>query len=163
LHDENERQIAAAFSLGVQVLAAQRVGMPRIEDSEGRVYVLDQDEAALGVRIDRFYDAAEAIEARGSGFAHIQKIATRLAKKAGVIEPWYSSLDRADSAEEKEIAKWADGDTVAAHIAYQIDYLCTGDQAKARSSVFNPTERAWLAESFGVRLVTITELAAMIR
>ncbi len=83
-----------------------------------------------------------------------------------MTEPWYRSLDRATGTEENEIAnaiaEWADGDTVAAHIAFQIDYLCTGDQAKARSSIFNPSERAWVTTTYGVRFVTISELAAMI-
>jgi hypothetical protein len=32
-----------------------------------------------------------------------------------------------------------------------------------RSSVFNPPERAWLAQSFGVQFATVTQFAAMIR
>ncbi len=84
-----------------------------------------------------------------------------------MTEPWYSSLDRANSAEEAEIAsaiaEWADGDTVAAHIGYQIEYLCTGDEgAKARNSIFDPTQRAWLAATYGLKLLTISELAAMV-
>jgi hypothetical protein len=167
LHNENMRRISAALDLGVRVLAAPRIAMPKIDDAEKRVYVYEEDETALGARLDRFHDAARAIEERGFGTTPIVKIATRLAKKAGVTEPWYRSLTRASSAEEKEIAsalaEWADGDTIAAHIAYQINYLCTGDQARARISIFNPAQRTWLTQSFGVRFVTIAELAAMAR
>jgi len=84
-----------------------------------------------------------------------------------VTEPWYSSLDRANSSEEVEIAnaiaEWADGDTVAAHIGFQIGYLCTGDKgAKAGNSIFDSTQRAWLSATYGVQLLTISELAAIV-
>jgi hypothetical protein len=91
-------------------------------------------------------------------------IATRLANRAGVTESWYRSLDRASGTEELEIAnaiaEWADGDTVAAHIAFQIDYLCTGDEAKNRNSIFDPIQRAWLTATYGVRFLTISDLAS---
>jgi hypothetical protein len=59
----------------------------------------------------------------------------------------YAALDRAqDEQERKEIeraiSEWADGDTVAAHIAYGINVLCTEDRAGA--SIFDSSNRAWL-------------------
>jgi hypothetical protein len=166
LHQENERRLAAALRLGFRALSAPRIAMPRIDDPDKEIYV-SETEQALGPRVQRFLDSASAIEARGFGTAPIMKIASRLAKRAGVTEPWYRSLDRAANLEEAEIAnaiaEWADGDTVAAHIAFQIDYLCTGDQAKARSSIFSPTERAWLKATYGVQFITMSELAVMLR
>jgi hypothetical protein len=165
LHEENARRLAVALRLGFRALPVPRIAMPRIDDPDKRIYIYE-DENAVSPRLDRFFEAARAIEARGFGMVPITKIAARLANRAGVTEPWYSSLDRADSAEEKEIsnaiAEWADGDTVAAHISFQVDYLCTGDRPRARSSIFDPTERAWLAATYGVRFVTISELAALL-
>jgi hypothetical protein len=166
LHDENARRLTAALNLGFRVLSAPRVAMPRIDDPDKRIYVYEDDEETLGLRLDRFFDAARAIEARGYGMVPITKIATHLASRAGVTEPWYRSLDRANSTEESEIAnaiaEWADGDTIAAHIAFQIQYLCTGDKAaKAKNSIFDPTERAWLSATYGVRFLTMSGLAEM--
>jgi hypothetical protein len=96
----------------------------------------------------------------------ITRIAARLANRGGVLGPWYRGLDRANEIEEREIARaiaeWADGDTLAAHISYEIDYLCTNDKAAARSSIFNATEREWLTATYGARFATISELAAML-
>ena len=166
LHDENLRRFTAALNLGLRVLAAPRIAIPRIDDPDKRIYVYENDEDALALRYERFVQAARTIEARGFGMVPITRIADRLANRGGVVEPWYRSLDRANDAEEKDIAnaiaEWADGDTVAAHISYQIDCLCTGDKAVARSSILSPTERAWLTTTYGVRFVTISELAAML-
>jgi hypothetical protein len=168
LHPENARRFQAALSLGFRALCVEpRIGLPRIDDPDKRIYLYENDDAKLRARLDRTFEAARAIEARGFGMGPIQKIAARLANRAGVTEPWYSSLDRANSSEEVEIAKaiaeWADGDTVAAHIGFQIEYLCTGDKgAKAGNSIFDPTQRAWLAATYGVQFLTISELAAMV-
>jgi hypothetical protein len=166
LHDENLRRFTAALNLGFRVLAAPRIAIPRIDDPDKRIYLYEDDEDALALRYERFVQAARAIEGRGFGMVPITRIAERLANRGGVVEPWYRCLDRASEAEEKEIAsaiaEWADGDTVAAHISYQIDYLCTGDKAAARSSIFNSTEKVWLSERYGVRFMTISELAAML-
>jgi hypothetical protein len=77
--------------------------------------------------------------------------------------PWYRALSKAqDGAERREIEKaareWADGDTVAAHIAYQIDILCTADEGG--ESVFNKENRAWLIQKYGIHIMTLSELAA---
>jgi hypothetical protein len=166
LHPENAARLAAALKLGFRVLSAPRIGGPKINDPNKTIYAQSAG-AELGARLDRFAEIGRAIERRGYGTAPVKNIAARLAKKAGVKEPWYRSLDRATPAEEKEIAnaiaEWADSDTVAAHHAFQIDYLCTGDKAaKAKDSIFSPDDRAWLAETYGMKFITISELAALL-
>jgi hypothetical protein len=166
LHEENVRRLTAALQLGFRVLSATRLLMPKIDDPNKEIYLYGvADDSTLAAR---FNDAADAIEARGFGSVPIMKIAAGLANRAGVgAEPWYRSLNRANAAEEGKIAsafaEWADGDTVAAHITFQIQYLCTDDRAaKAKLSIFDPIQRAWLMATFGVRFVTISELAAMV-
>jgi hypothetical protein len=71
------------------------------------------------------------------------------------------------SADEKRLrkacAEWADGELVGAHIAYRNDILCTNDRAKgAGTSIFDPTNRAWLAAEYGVVFKTLHELVAEI-
>jgi hypothetical protein len=80
------------------------IAIPRIDDPDKRIYVYEDDEDALASRYERFVQAARAIEARGFGMVPITRIADRLANRGGVVEPWYRSLDRANEAEEKEIA-----------------------------------------------------------
>lgn len=56
-------------------------------------------------------------------------------------------------------AEWADGELVAAHIAYENDILCTNDKAKsAGRSVFDAENRHWLQDEFGVVFMTVEEL-----
>jgi hypothetical protein len=73
-----------------------------------------------------------------------------------------------DSTEQKKInravAEWADGDSVAAHYGYGIDLFCSEDFGKNASpaSVFDDDSRAWLTEVFGIRFVTLGQLADMV-
>lgn len=53
--------------------------LPRIDDPEKTIYVYEDDEQALETRLDRFFNAARAIAARGFGMVLITKIAARLA------------------------------------------------------------------------------------
>jgi hypothetical protein len=165
LPDENVRRLRAALAVGVRVLSAPRIASPRIEDPNKTIYA-QEDAAQLGERINRFHDAGRAINDRDYGTEPAKHVAERIAKRFGVQEPWYKSLARADANEEKEFARaireWADSDTVAAHIAYQSEILCTGDQGRSGNSIFDETNRAWLTVTYGVHFATITELAAMI-
>jgi hypothetical protein len=68
-----------------------------------------------------------------------------------------------DKAFQKACAEWADGELVAAHIAYRNDALCTNDRARATgSSVFDPDNRTLLTREFGVRFLTTAELAELL-
>lgn len=63
----------------------------------------------------------------------------------------------------KACAEWADGELAAAHVGYRNDFLCTEDRAiAAGSSVFDKSNRDWLATEYGVRFATLKEVAAMV-
>lgn len=101
-------------------------------------------------------DVVETIEQRGVGPALLRS----LQEKAG---------GRADAIEEKDfaraVAEWADGDSVAAHVAYNNDLFCTEDQGKSPgdSSIFDANNRQWLAVTYGVEFATVRELAGTLR
>ena len=67
----------------------------------------------------------------------------------------YANLD-AMKADE-----WADGDSLAAHVAIENDLLCAEDRGKSAGgpSIFDATNRAWLRSTYEVEFVTIPELA----
>ena len=79
----------------------------------------------------------------------------------GECERKYGELKKKLSA---AISEWSDGDSVALHIAYGIDYFCTNDQAKnsGTKSVFNPAIQAKLLDEFNFRKVTPAELLQVI-
>jgi hypothetical protein len=58
-------------------------------------------------------------------------------------------------------AEWADGELVAAHIAYRNDIVCTDDHAGgAGTSIFDQGNRSWLGMHYGVAFMTLNELMA---
>jgi hypothetical protein len=61
----------------------------------------------------------------------------------------------------KATREWADGDSVAAHYGFGIDQFCSEDFGKSASgrSVLDCNNRKWLSEEFGIRFVTLAELA----
>lgn len=168
LHPKTLERISAALNIGMRALRAPRIGGIRIEDPDGKVYALDPPtEAELGERLDRYMEVARQIEARGAGFARVEKLAARFALRANIAEPWFRSLDRAVNDAEnievhKAIAEWSDGDSVAAHIGYANDYFCTLDEGKSAgaSSVFDSANRSWLQSTYGIEIVSPADLAA---
>jgi hypothetical protein len=169
LHSEVINRLTAALALGFHAIGAPRIGGVRIDDPAGTIYLSQPDEAILSARLDKFMDAARAIEARGVGAAQVAALAETFAKRAGVTEPWLQSLQRAQDIREERsvqraVAEWADGDSLAAHIGYGIDLFCTEDEGNSAggSTVLDKTNRAWLSATYGVRFVTLTELAAMV-
>ena len=69
-----------------------------------------------------------------------------------------------ENAVKRAVAEWADGDSVAAHIGYGIDFFCTEDSGKSAgaNSIFNVENRAWLNQHFDVKIITLSELAKMV-
>lgn len=144
-----------ALNAGIKLMCGENwMGLPvpaEIRDKE--VYVFEDAEATRE-RESRQLAASAAIEERGVGKAAFD-----------AVDGW---TDRPRTpAEEKELiracAEWADGELVAAHIAYQNDILCTNDRARsAGQSIFNTANRAWLVSSYGVACLTLDELAASV-
>ncbi len=169
LHPEMAARVGAALGLGLRVLGVPRVGLPRIEDRDGAIYVSEPDTLALSERLDRYFDVATAIECRGSGIRQAQALAEKFAKRDNATEHWFHSLIRARDVHEENAVKracseWADGDSVAAHIGYNNDLFCTEDAGMSAggNSIFNETNRAWLEQTYGTKFVTLAELAAQV-
>ncbi|WP_394753154.1 hypothetical protein [Crenothrix sp.] len=170
LHPEVLSRLQAALKVGMRVLGAPRIGGVRIEDPNNVIYFQEvTNSVAQSERLDRYHKAAMAIEGRGVGFAQIYSLAAKLAQRADVRELWYKSLGRTkdvheENAVKRAVAEWADGDTIAAHIGYGIDFLCTEDNASKSNvnSIFNKENRDWLNEHFSVQIIGLSDLAKMI-
>lgn len=166
LHPEVKARIVAAVNLGFKILSAPRIGGFKYTDSDGNWFYKDVDEPALSKRLDKYNEALRAIEQHGSGISVARQLAATYAKRADVQEPWYKSLIRTkdiheERAVERAVAEWADADSVAAHIGYGIDLFCTSDSAKSagKNSVFSSPNRTWLESTYGVKFITMSELA----
>jgi hypothetical protein len=166
VHPLQAERLLAAFRLGIRLLGAPRIGMPRAEEQ----FYATEDSFALGERLDRFTSILRQIESRGLGSARAVKIAARFPRPG--MAPWFNALGAARNIHEKRevaraVAEWADADSIAAHYAYRNDFFCTLDSAKAETkrgdpAIFDAGNRAWLTEKFGIRFVTLVQLAELI-
>ena len=162
-------KLRQARELGFLLIPSSRIGSARpaiIDDEQFRIPLTAEQSADIWAFLDERAAISAAIEARGVGFAKIEQLARSIQQRLGLGEiPWYEGLNRpADATESKKIdkafAEWADGDTVAGHIACKLDILCTEDQGKgAGQSIFNLSNRQWLSERYGVVFMDINELA----
>ena len=118
--------------------------------------------------MDNVNEMATRIARRGVGNATAVELGVQFSKRAGVSKPelWLQGLGRARNKSEREqvakaICEWADGDSVASHYGFGIDLFCSEDFGKnaPTASVLDPNNRKWLSENFGVRFVTLAELA----
>jgi hypothetical protein len=101
--------------------------------------------------------------------SRIKAIGERIKSRTTWAGPWYTALNQAqDEQERKEIekavAEWADGDAIAAHIAYRNDIFCSADRGQSAGgpSIFDVENRAWLQNTYGIRILSLKMLAAEI-
>lgn len=166
LHPEVIARVQAAKALGVRVLKdVPRIGAYHIDDPKGEFYLARDD---LKAWIDKAHEVAGAIEARGLGFAQVKALGLAMAQ-SDPAAAWYQALDQAadihqQRAVERAFSEWADGDSVAAHIAYGIDIFCSEDvgNSNAGNAVLDAVNRAWLAATYGARFMTFEDLAAQL-
>jgi hypothetical protein len=159
----------AAFDLGMKLLNVPRVGTVGIDDPEGTRYLAERDEGQLARRLERYFNVVTAIEARGLGCAQAQRIAREIQSAVGGHRPFAFYLGSPRNQAERKrinraIAEWADGDSVAAHYSYNIDLFCSEDfgmNAPSASTLDNANRR-WLTDEFGIRFVTLDELANIV-
>jgi hypothetical protein len=152
LHRVPAGKLQSALATGIQLLRGSNwTDLPEPQEIlDPAIYVLETSTAAHE-REQRQIDVSDLIDARGVG--------------RGAVAAVYNKDDAPVNEKRfiKACAEWADGELVAAHIAYQNDILCTCERAKnARTSVFNRTNRSWLTADYGVVFKTLDELLAEI-
>lgn len=170
LHPEVVRRLQAAFALKIKVLGVPRIGGMKIDDPKNELYVQEiPNSAEQSARLDLQFKTILEIESRGVGFSQLKELAEKFASRANVVEPWFKSLERTIDVHERNavnraVAEWADGDTLGAHIGYGIEFFCTEDAGKSAgaSSILDANNRVWLKERFGVKIISLSDLAKMV-
>jgi hypothetical protein len=159
-------RIEAAVALGMCALMApaRMAGPPRVKEQICPLFMPVGGMTELLRLMDNVNDMATRIGSRGVGSAVAIELGKQSSKEAGISKPelWITGLGRTQSKNKlsKAVREWADGDVVAAHYGFGLDLLCSEDCR--RKSVFQPSNRKWLSEDFGVRFVTLAELAEMV-
>lgn len=124
---------------------------------------LEDIKVSQSERLNTFLTCMTEVEQQGCGIKHVKDIGQRYARLG---QPWYVGLGAApdfeDKAISKAIAEWADGDSIASHLAYKNDYFCTLDFGKGSGpdSILSPQNRDWLTSQYGVKFVTPEQLVA---
>lgn len=169
LPEKFNARIRAAQALGMRALRGPaRIGWVTVEDKDGTLFKPYDSVSELTQRLDKVHELATAIATRGVGQAVAVRLGLDLLARAGIPQPtlWPQGLQHAQGNRERDeissaIAEWADGDSVAAHYGYGIDLLCTEDRGKGASaaSVLDENNRIWLQSEYGIRFVSLAELA----
>ncbi len=173
--DEMSKRVEAALVIGMRAIRGPaRLGVSfHVKDDDGTFYAPDKSVHELVERREKANEVSSAIEARHVGRWIAVSLGLEFSKRDGASgELWLQGLKRAKGPHEagqvkRAVREWADADSIAAHIGYQIDLFCTGDLGRGANkagaaSIFDPLNRAWLFQTYGVRFVSLSELAGML-
>jgi len=137
IHPGNNNKLsecmAEALGLGFKVLrCAGRIGGLVNPDLKEAFYMEDIFVNIAG-RQKVFLECLKKIEAKGCGIKQLKDIGAKYDKKF-----WLDGISLAPQKDWKlistAVAEWADGDAIAAHIAYKNEFFCTRDEAKKSGS-----------------------------
>lgn len=154
-NDYLNQHLADAAEAGFMIVKLPRIAGVTNLDIESHFYH-HQD-------FEKFHEMAckvgRAIEDKGAGIYHIKELGQKYHKQ------WTTGIEKAPESETntiaKAIAEWADGDSVACHIAIEGDLLCTRDEAvkAGDKSVFSKSNLEWLKSTYNLTVITPEELA----
>jgi hypothetical protein len=100
------------------------------------------------------------IETKGAGKAHLA-LRTEGLKGENIFQKLKNVPPNKVKAVAKDVAEWADGDSVAASIALDLDFFCTRDVGigAGSKSVLSPKSLKWLREEYGFESILPLNLA----
>jgi hypothetical protein len=153
LPDEQVPELQKALAAGIRLMRGLNwMGLPEPQEIRDPAIFVPETSEARHEREQRQIDVFACINAHDVGQA-----------KFNAAGGWSGSTEDTNKF-ERACAEWADGELVAAHIAYQNDIVCTNDCARAAGrSVFDPTNRRWLSTDYAVVFKTIDELLEIIK
>lgn len=158
-----------ALALGIRFMHCPRIGVPTPLEMKDEWFYDPPGAAEAAVRQQTYFKVGGDIEAKGVGIAVSKSEGNNLNTANGTTDaPWFKGFQHVSSAADvtrvaKAVAEWADGDSVAAHCGYGVEYFCTRDRGVgAGTSVMTPTNKQWLTQQHGVQFVDPRQLAAMV-
>jgi len=180
LTPEFEEELAEALTIGIKLLSTPYMALPVPDRLRSNPSIYAEEVFATSAYNERFGEVVGAINARGVGEGTLPALANEFTSNLDGPRPdWItdrdliyrvyvyastSGLKKEKRQVEKAFAEAADGDLVAAHIAFGNDYLCTDDKgiSAASPSIFDGNSRAWLESQYGVKIVSAQELADLL-
>lgn len=157
-----KKTIPKAIKMGFKFIRTPRIGGHGVDPSAE--YVAKDTIFSLSERLERTFNVLRFIESLGAGKA---KLDNDILKNPGngLVEKTANDTKLTDKQFAKNIAEWVDGDAIAAHYGYGIDYFCTNDKASGAgaSSIFSSKNLKIVCEKYGIRIVSPNELLGLIR
>jgi len=157
------KHLTDALQIGFKILKCPRIA--GITNPDIDKYFLEQSSDELKEKLEILGKLLQEIEKKGVGIKVIKVIGD---KYKGTAPNWHVGIrlapDSVSNDISKAMAEWADGDSVASHIAYKNDYFCTRDLAKKSGpqSIFSSLNRQWLETDYKVIFVDPNELLSKI-
>jgi len=147
--------IGKALGTGFKFIRLPRIGLPRVPEE----HLASDTRFNLEQRLERSFEFARYIEKQNMGRSEFEEKTAHVQEAMNVTE-CKSQTGISNKAYAKSVAEWSDGDALAAHYGYGLDYFCTRDQGKGAgaNSVFFKPNIEHLTEKFGIRVVSPVEL-----
>jgi hypothetical protein len=144
-------KLRRARAAGIKLMyGGNWMGLPEPAEIRDRSFYVHEEADEARDREERQIWIAAEVAARGVGQAAFEDA-------DGWTDRPRTPVD--DKQLIRACAEWADGELVEAHIPYRNDALCTNDFAKGSGrSIFDAANRAWLAQRYGVKFLTLDEL-----
>lgn len=180
LTQEFEEELNEALAIGLQLLSAPYIGVSVPDRLRKNPQLYAPEVFSTADYNERFGGVASAIAARGVGGGALPALAKELTARLDGPRPkewsdreflYYvyeyartTNLKQEKARIEKAFAESADGDLVAAHVAFGNDYLCSDDLGKSAlgASIFDDGNRAWLKAVYGVNFLSAQQLSDLL-
>ncbi len=161
-NDFLKEHFSDAVQLGFNIINLPRVAGITNKDIEGYKYKMDN--TTLSKYLDKVFKVGKRINELQAGDYIVQELAKMYNPQAG-LHGIGDAPDSENGTIAKAIAEWADGDSVASHIAIGGDYFCTNDKAISGGikSVFSEGNLEILKTEFGFSTVSPTELVNILK
>jgi hypothetical protein len=153
LNEFLKEHLQDAISAGFNIIHFPRIG--GFENQAVKPFLCKLTGDDLKEYLETLFKVAKRIEELESGFYWIEKIG----RKYNSTSPFLgvgSAPDSEDPNIARAVAEWADGDSVAAHIAIGGKYFCTNDQAKAsgEKSIFSAINLEILEREYNLKILS---------
>ena len=151
--------LSKARSLGFKLMRIPRLGYlynRDIADDDDEIWAPHDEDMSK-----YFSECVRVIEELGGGMSQLRAFGGPSIGLGWLEKIKLASPDKAKFI-AKAVAEWADGDSVAAHLAYKNDLFCTKDNGRGAGahSVMHPENASTLARHFGFKKVSPVEALA---
>jgi len=157
-HSKDDFYLAKAINMGFKILPGKRFGKlinPAVKTEW--YYFIDEEYLLTS---ERFSDVVKEIELLGAGYNRYLTLITTNENQHLTTHERLKSYKGSQKKLSAAIAEWSDGDSVALHIVYGLDYFCTNDEGRSsgQNSALGKNVCKSLNLKFGFRKLNPEEL-----